>query len=339
MHGRVGGRSAGEAQLVTAAAIPAASASAAQLRAALAAASQGTGGENNSLLQFAVDPVTESANAAAYAAALLASRGAAQFDFGDELGLNLYPTPALQPAGTTGPGSSPVMQWTPSNHTPAPAERLEKPSAPVTSREPEFGAYHPYQPPPRGLSGPMPAPPKVTADANVPLALPDPDSLPGFTAGTLPVAATNGATLNVTTEDRDPKSLLNAYRQLIGLHHDNPTLRNGTQFIVNRDADGALVWLRGAPPGSRTAANVVVAANLTDKPVVLDLDDEISTLGMHPGALRPLFMYSNGALTGETTEHLTLPPHAVFLGEIHHAGMAADPGAADHRGGRRTRRR
>jgi alpha-glucosidase len=59
------------------------------------------------------------------------------------------------------------------------------------------------------------------------------------------------------------------YKQLIRLHHGNPTVRSGAQTVMNRDAQGALVWVRHAPANSRTSSTVVVACNLSDKPVVL----------------------------------------------------------------------
>ncbi len=322
-------------QLVTAAALPVAGAGVVQLRTVLAAASAGADAETNGVLQFAADPASASPNAAADAAMLLASRGAAIFDFGDELGLDLYP--AVADSSASAGKALPVMQWTPSNHTPAPTEHTE---VPKPASETEYGAYHPYQPPPRSLTAGMAAPAHVAVDANIPPAPPDADTLPGFTAGTLPVAPTNGPVLNVITEDRDPRSLLNAYRQLIGLHHDNASLRNGTQTMLNRDADGALVWIRRAPAGSRTVANVVVAANLTDQPVLLTLDSDLQAAGMRPGGLRPLFAFGKEAMTGQTTTHLALPPHAVFLGEIYHGG--AEPVAREvhgrHRSGHRVRR-
>ena len=308
--------------------LPVANADLPTLRSALAQATQSTSPETYDLMQFAGNPATGSPNAAADAAVLLASRGAALFDFGDEIGLNLYPASAADASPL------PVMQWTPSNHTSAPAEKTE--AAPVPGSVTEFGAYHPYRPPPRDLRGSTAPSAHVTEDANVAEALPDPDTLPGFTAGTLPVPPVDGGKLNVTTEDRDPRSLLNAYRQLIGLHQDNATLRNGTQYVLNRDAEGALVWIRRAPAGSRTVANVVVAANVSDKPVTLALDADIESLGMRPGALRPLFTFSPEPLTGETTAHLTLPPHAVLLGEIFHAGALSE--SSPSRSRRRVRR-
>ena len=310
-------------QLVAGPPLPIAPINLPALRSALSQATQTTSPEVFTLLRFTQDPPTDSPNAAAAAAVLLASRGAPLFDFGDEIGLALFPDTSPPPA------TLPVMQWTPSNHTPAAAEKADATPAPTT--ETEFGAYHPYRPPPRDLRGATAPSARVSADANIAEALPDPDTLPGFTAGTLPAAPLNGGRLNVTTEDRDPRSLLNAYRQLIGLHEGNATLRNGTQVVLNHDAEGALVWIRRAPAGSRTVANVVVATNFSNIPITLSLDAEIEATGMRPGPLRPLFTFAAVPLTGETTAHLTLPPHAVFIGEIFHAGALSEVAPAHSR--------
>ena len=96
-------------------------------------------------------------------------------------------------------------------------------------------------------------------------------TLPGFTAGNFDaaLAAANGTTANVAIETYEKGSLLNLYKQLIRLHHDNATVRSGAQTVLNHDAQGALVWVRHAPASSRTSTTVVVACNLSDKPVVL----------------------------------------------------------------------
>ncbi len=301
------------------------------LRASLNAAGAESTGAANGLLRFAQPPATGSPDAAAYAALLLGSRGAVILDFGEEIGLNLYPQNAAS-------GALPIMQWTPSNHTQAPVEQAAGNSGQAPG-ETQFGAYHPYQPPPRGLAGSASAPVRVAPDLNVPETLPDADSLPGFTAGALTSPPENGARLNVTVEDRDPKSLLNAYRQLIAEHHGNPTLRNGSQYVLNRDTEGTLVWVRRAPAGSRTAATVVGVANLSDRPINLSLESDLEAEGMRAGALRTLFSSAPGATTGETTGRLTLPPHAAFLGEIYHSGAVSEPAPRVHRGGRRSGRR
>jgi alpha-glucosidase len=135
----------------------------------------------------------------------------------------------------------------------------------------------------------------------------DPNSLPGFTAGTFDaaLAAANGATANVAMEQYDPRSLLNLYRQLIQLHHENATVRNGAETVLDRDAEDALVWVRRAPASSRTSANVVAACNLSDKPVVVGDLGAVNVRGLR-SLLSP---EPKGDL-------LTVAPYAVFVGQV-----------------------
>ena len=253
-------------------------------------------------------PPMPAANEIAAAAVLLASPSAALFDFGAEIGLNTAPG---------GNPSAPLMQWTPTNvRQDAPVEPAETP-APAPGQPTPFGAYKPFvRPPPRSLTGNDPAGPPVALDRNIPPAPPDPGTLPGFTAGLLPIPPVNGATLNVATQERDPRSTLNAFRSLLALRRGNPALREGTLVLLHPDDAGALVFLRRSPQGAPTAAAVIVAANLADTPVVLSLDAELRAQHLRPGPLRALFSDGPQTLTGESTAALRLPPHAVFLGEL-----------------------
>ena len=277
------------------------------------------------LLRFGTVPGTGSQDAAVLAAALLGSRGAVLLDFGEEIGLDLYPPMS------SGVSALPVMQWTPTNvqqPAPAPIERV-RPNA-TRPGETEFGAYRPYvRPPPSGLVGAAPASPPVSVDGNIPPTLPDPDTLPGFTSGKLPGIPISGSKLNVAVEDREPGSLLNAYRQLIALHHGRATLRNGEETLLNRDAEKAVVWVRRAPAGSRTDPDILGAVNLGDKPITLSLDGDLAAAGLRTGRVRPLFVSAPQTLTGETTGALRLPPHSALLGEI--AGVAARRPHGTHR--------
>lgn len=307
-------------QLSTAAELPVNPATAAALRQSLLAVAEAGGGTKApGLLRFADAPLTGSPQAAAAASLLFLSRGTALFDFGDEIGLRTVDSKTASNGGTP-----PVMQWTPMNVQQAPAAPIERAAPePAKPGETPFGAYHPYiHPPPRNLTGAAPAGPRVTVDGNLPAALPDPNTLPGFTMGPLPNPPVEGEAINVATEDRDPRSLLNAYRQLIALHHGDATLRDGAQTVLNRDAQNAVVLLRRAPGGSRTAADVVVAVNLGGEPVVLSLDGDLAGLGVRSGALRSLFFWSREPLTGETTGALRLPPFGVYVGEVVRAGSA-----------------
>ena len=231
--------------------------------------------------------------------------------FGEEIGLN------TQASSTGTPDAGPVMQWTPSNMQQAPVAPIERVAPGSTNPVPVYGPYRPYvHPPPARLTGPTPAAQPVTVDGNIPAVLPDPDTLPGFTKGPLPSTPVGGERLSVAVEDRDTRSVLNAYRQLIALHHDNPTLRDGAEIVLNRDAQNTVICVRRAPGNLPRAADVVTAVNLGNAPVVLSLDEDLARLRVSRGALRTLFSFGPSPMTGETTQELRLPPHAVFLGEI-----------------------
>jgi hypothetical protein len=204
------------------------------------------------------DAATQDALDRTLAAMLLASRSAVILEYGQELGL------------VSEGGKAPIMQWTPSNVTPKPLpppapKVADSPAEPT----PAYQGFHEFVPPPRkNLLPPPKMPPIMVSDDPQPVTI-DPNSLPGFTAGSLDAsaAATNGATANVATQQADPKSLVNFYRQLIQLHHDNAAVRNGTQTFIDHDAENALVWVRKAPASSKTSASVLVVCRLSAKPV------------------------------------------------------------------------
>jgi hypothetical protein len=219
---------------------------------------------------------------------LLASRSAVLLDYGQELG--------LQMAGT----NRPLMQWTPTNVTRRPAQPTDAQAAAASAGYQKFQPY--VRPLPKNLFS-APAMP-VVEEAD----LPTPEkiaAMPGFTAGNLDAAmvAPNGATASVVTETYEPRSLLNLYKQLIRLHHGNATVRSGAQTVLNRDDVGALVWVRHAPANSRTSTTVVVACNLSDRPVVL------TDLGGVPlRSVRSLLQPAPGDL-------MKVEPGAVMVGE------------------------
>ena len=192
----------------------------------------------------------------ALAAMLLASRSAVLLEYGQELGLEM--------AGT----NRPLMQWTPTNvkRKPAPSPEAAQPAA---TEGTGYKAFLPWvKPLPKNLFPPPPMPFVEETDIPSPANI---AAMPGFTGAEMDASmeAPNGASASAVTETYDPGSLLNLYKQLIRLHHDNATVRSGAQTVLNRDNVGALMWVRHAPANSRTSTTVVVACNLSDKAVVL----------------------------------------------------------------------
>ena len=133
----------------------------------------------------------------------------------------------------------------------------------------------------------------------------------------VPARKCQPATANVAVEDAVPNSLLNFYRRLIQLHRDSPSV-SGAAIAFNHDADNARVWIRRAPAGTTTAANVIITCNLGDKPLTLSLDPDLATLHIHPGTLRPLAGSWTATPISQYSNHITLPPYSVFIGEFHY---------------------
>jgi alpha-glucosidase len=234
------------------------------------------------------------------AALLLSSRGAVELSYGQEIGL---------------PVAS-VMQWTPTNLTRPPAAGVKAPPPVV------YGAYRPYvRPVPSTVLGSRPGMPNVTLDtASAPPPV-DPDTLPGFsTHPPAPASGFHAALTNVAVEDTDPDSLLNFYRHVLELHSGNATLRSGSVNFLDHDGEDAVVWLRRAPAGARTAASVIVACNLGERPVVLSLDEDLARLHIHSGFLRPLLTSRHIDHVAQSTSRITLSAHSVFVGELYHYG-------------------
>ncbi|MGA8937670.1 MAG: hypothetical protein WB439_00770 [Acidobacteriaceae bacterium] len=200
------------------------------------------------------DPAQRLALERTLAVMTLASKSAVLLEYGQELGLEM--------AG----GRAALMQWTPTNLTRKPPTVVEKPSPPPVS---QYKGFLPWvKPLPRNYFPPPVMPVVEESDKPVPV---DPALLPGFTTGDVDAAmeASNRVRANVASETYEDGSLLNLYKQLIVLHHDNMTVRSGVMEVLNHDDVDALVWVRRAPASSRISTTVVAACNLSDRPVVL----------------------------------------------------------------------
>jgi hypothetical protein len=292
-------------------------ATAVTLRAALSGVNDAPPGASLFLTEemYSTDKLLDPANLAGldgrrrlFALVLLATRGAAELRYGQEIG--------LLPTRSHG-NLDPLMQWTASNIAPV----VKPVEAPTPKVEPNdgYGTYHPYVPPPK-ITLPAPTLPEAQPGGVGPAV--DPDSLKGFTAGTLPemppgTIVLDKAETNVAHEDPDANSLLNFYRRLIVLHHGNPTLRNGTETLLDYDGLDAIVWFRQPPHGS-TSLPIVVVCNLSGAPLSVSLNPDLIQQHMRPGTLRNLLSTGASQDSVQSTDHFTLPAYGVFLGELYH---------------------
>jgi alpha-glucosidase len=79
----------------------------------------------------------------------------------------------------------------------------------------------------------------------------------------------NYVTLNVRSEESDPLSLLNWYRELITMRRDLPALHDGGVVMLDPTNANVLTYARTAPDGSKP---VVVALNMSDEPQTISID-------------------------------------------------------------------
>ena len=116
--------------------------------------------------------------------------------------------------------------------------------------------------------------------------------------------------VNVAVESAQPDSLLSWYKHLISMRRQIPALARGQNIMVDRSDPNVLSYLRQVT--GQTDA-VLVAMNFTDQPhtVSYDLRDK----GIKATTAHAL-LKDQGMDETVNLHHLTLPPFAVFIGEI-----------------------
>jgi len=141
----------------------------------------------------------------------------------------------------------------------------------------------------------------------------------GFTTSAtpwLPVRVTRAnADVNVESEQADPHSLLNWYRQLIELRREHASLLTGTQTMLDHDSQNVLVWVRRSKTVSRRNQPIVIVCNLSAQPVTLSLTQDMLRLGLRGTFLRTL-LHADEAMAPQDLNAVTLPPFGVYLGEL-----------------------
>ena len=126
-------------------------------------------------------------------------------------------------------------------------------------------------------------------------------------------AASN--TSNAATEDADPNSLLNWYRQLTALHHGNAAIASGSSISINQDDKNVLVWVRKPPSITSLTPPLVIICNLTAQPVSLSLKADLTRLHLRGSFLRTVLRSDNGIGTMHL-ESMTIAPYAVYIGQL-----------------------
>ncbi len=116
-------------------------------------------------------------------------------------------------------------------------------------------------------------------------------------------------------QDADPASLLNWYRQLNALHHDNPAINSGASLAIDRDAQNVLAWIRRPQTISSISPPLVILCNLSANPVQLSLKSDIQRLHLRGSFLRTL-LRSDKSSGPMDLQSIALPPYTAYIGEL-----------------------
>jgi len=127
----------------------------------------------------------------------------------------------------------------------------------------------------------------------------------GFSTATpwLPVPPTY-KTHNVAEESKDPNSVLEFYKKVLKLRHENTVLLDGSYKAINEADDNVLSYLR-----DYRDHGVVVALNMTNFP------QKISVGLKGNGFVSMKSLLATGSSSGSGDE-VSLEPYGVFIGEL-----------------------
>jgi alpha-glucosidase len=130
----------------------------------------------------------------------------------------------------------------------------------------------------------------------------------GFTRGTpwLPVPASS-STVNVASEMKDPESILQTYRRLLALRHENRALLDGDYVALNESDTNVLSYLRRYKNEA-----VIVVLNMSGQAQQVSFD--LAAQGLSAKTASTL-LSTSGAKAG-TLSGLSLEPFSVYIGSV-----------------------
>jgi hypothetical protein len=158
---------------------------------------------------------------------------------------------------------------------------------------------------------------------------------------------------NVALQDADADSLLNWYRRMSALHHENGALHSGSMAMIAETNPDIVAWVR-QPSALSTSPPVVVVCNVTARTLLVSVSADIRRLGIQTGTgmmrtLASTTLSASSASIGASAKQpesgpvsmngIALPPFGVYIGELpRQPGLESAPAAVRHtsRGSRRS---
>jgi alpha-glucosidase len=131
----------------------------------------------------------------------------------------------------------------------------------------------------------------------------------GFTQGIpwLPVPMTY-ETHNVASEQKDPNSILNFYKNLLALRHTNKALLDGDYVALNQNDANVYSYLR-----RYKGQAVLVVLNMSENPQNVSFN--LSKQGFSASEAKTLLSTINSGTT-QKLSGVSLPPYTVYIGEV-----------------------
>jgi len=165
-----------------------------------------------------------------------------------------------------------------------------------------------------------------------------PSTVPSIAVGGIDMGR-NALTASVALEDADPASLLNWYRRLSALHHQNAALRVGTMDLIAESNPDIVAWVRRPRESGSLTAPVVVVCNLTGRSLLVSVAADLRRAGIQTSS--PIMhTLASTALTSDVKEPvvgpvlmnaIALPPYGVYIGELaRQPGLETAPSPLRH---------
>jgi alpha-glucosidase len=124
----------------------------------------------------------------------------------------------------------------------------------------------------------------------------------------LPVPATY-RTHNVATESKNPDSILNFYKRVLALRHDEAALRDGDYVALNENDQNVLSYLRRYKDDA-----VIVALNMSASPQQVSFD--LRPQGLQATMAKTLLTTMKTNRDEAPLRSITLEPFSVYIGKI-----------------------
>ncbi len=132
----------------------------------------------------------------------------------------------------------------------------------------------------------------------------------GFTRGIpwLPIPPSY-KTVNVASELKDPSSILQVYRSLLTLRHQNRALLDGDYVALNESDANVLSYLRRYKNEA-----VLVVLNMSSQPQ--DASFDLAPQGFGAKSARTLLSTMTAVSKENSLSHLSLEPFSVYIGAV-----------------------